>query len=309
MPRGLFTQSAIVLTERALTLEAVERALAPFAPTRREATKEASWLSAGTELVVRMKPEQNGMLLVDVLDDRWPDTMGDPKGDADLFGAWSMGGFGPLVFPGGLARAASHAIAFPGAKQAIDAHTSFVRIRTTYVLGQGQDAKTIPEAWDGLFETLFVAKVARALLELEGALAFFDPNAEIVLPAEEIDASFAQAKELAIAPVDLFAHVRLFGIGDAQGWTLMDTVGMERFFLPDVEIAIDESVDPDDAASFLRGVAIHLVENGDVLAADTRVAGLGSHYQVLRKERALVDPPRAVVRLVPEGVDVPAGLL
>lgn len=309
MPRGLFTQSAIVLTDRALTLEVVERALASFAPTRREATKQASWLSAGTELVVRMKPEQNGMLLVDVIDRRWPDAMGDPKEDVDLFGAWSMGGFGPLVFPGGLARAGNHAIAFPDAAKAIDRHASFIRIRTTYVLGQGQDAKAIPDAWDGLFETLFVVKVARALLELEGTLAFFDPNAEILLPADEIDASLAQAKELAIAPVDLFAHVRLFGIGDAEGWTLMDTVGLERFFLPDVEIAIDESVDPDDAASFLRGVALHLLESGDVLPAATRVEGLGSHFVVHRKERGLVDPPRAVVRLVPEGVEVPVGLL
>ena len=66
---------------------------------------------------------------MDVLESLWPDSMGDPKEDVDLFGAWSMGAFGPLAFPGNLKRAAEQAVAFEGAAAAVSAHRAFVRLR------------------------------------------------------------------------------------------------------------------------------------------------------------------------------------
>jgi hypothetical protein len=43
-------------------------------------------------------------MAIDTVDRPWPDDMGDPKENAEVFAAWSMGHFGPYTYPGGLQR-------------------------------------------------------------------------------------------------------------------------------------------------------------------------------------------------------------
>ncbi|MBZ0120295.1 MAG: DUF4261 domain-containing protein [Sandaracinaceae bacterium] len=307
MPRGYFTQSAMVLFEKAPSIDDVARAIAELEPRQREMdAKSTQWMSSATDLLVGFRPEAHGELAIDVVDAPWPDEMGDPESDADLFGAWTMGSFGPLVFPGNLERAAQQAVAFEGAEALTQKHGGFVRLRTTYVIGAGEDAKVVPDNWDPMEELMAILGASRALLELPGALAYFDPNAEVILPREALDSAIAHSMALKLPPIDLFSHVRLFQI-DEQ-WSLMDTVGLERFFLPDIEIAIDQRIDPNQAAEFLRNVSLFLLAKGPVVKAGHTMDGPGGRYVASEREESLVEPPRKVVRLVPEGATLPADL-
>ena len=163
MPRGFFTQSTTVLFSQAPSIDAIEEALAPLGAsiTRRET--EPGWLSGGTELLVPFGESPAGTLHVDVVDQAWPDGMGHPEEAADLFGAWTMGAFGPLAFPNNLARAAQQAVAFPGAKEAVAGHGAFVRLRTSYLVGAGPDAPIMPEGWSPLAEIDAMLQIVRPL--------------------------------------------------------------------------------------------------------------------------------------------------
>ena len=182
-----------------------------------------NWELGGPSLTVGYRPEVNGVILVDVVDHVWPDDMGDPEETPMLFGAWSAGHFGPFASPGGLARAGEQSWSWPDGKDVPEKHKAFLRIRSSYVLGSGDDAPVAPEDYDPKDELLFVTKVARALLELDAALAYFNPNGEVLMGREVLDGALAYAQKSGFPPLDAWANIRLFGI-DPQ-WKLMDTVG------------------------------------------------------------------------------------
>src|SRR5213595_2300860 len=104
MAKGFFTQGAAVLLSRAPTLDEIERLLHSFRIVRRDDEGGKPDLS-GPSVILAFRPEVNGYVSVDLQSRPWPDHMGDPKSDPMLFGAWSMGHFGPLAFPGSLERA------------------------------------------------------------------------------------------------------------------------------------------------------------------------------------------------------------
>lgn len=296
MPRGFFTQSAAILFDEPPPLDVLAERLVG---ADRYGKPTSSWMSSHEELVLRFDEARNGTLVVDVVDSAWPDGMGDPKDDPDLFGAWTMGAFGPQAFPGNLARATEHAMALPDAGATVSRHRAFVRLRTCYVLGAGPEAPILPEGWSGLAELEPLFDAARRLLELPGALAYFDPNGEVLASAEEIDATFASARAQEIPPIDLYTNVRFFEIGDRAGWSLMDTVGMDRFLLPDVELAFPRTVDANDVGSFLRDVQLYFLERGEAIPEGDEIEGPGGTYRALVRAKSFVPAPRAVVRLVP----------
>ena len=313
MPRGFFTQSATVLFTRAPSIDAIEAALSSLGCSVDRRETNAGWLSGGTELLVPFGEAPEGHVHVDVLDVPWPDSMGDPKEDADLFGAWSMGAFGPLAFPGNLKRAAEQAVAFEGARAAVSAHRAFVRLRTSYLVGRGTDAPMLPEGWSGLAELDALLQLAAPLLELPGALAYFDPNAEVIASPERARTLLAEGEGEGQdegeggPPLELFSHVRLFVIDEE--WTLMDTVGLDRLFLPDLEAVFTKATDPNVVADMLRSASAYLIANGAVIEDGHTLDGPEGTLRVHASESSLGQPPRAVLRLVPEGVALPAGVL
>lgn len=52
----------------------------------------------GGSVTLSFRPEVNGQVLVDTVDQPWPDSMGDPQKDPMIFGAWSMGNSALLPF-------------------------------------------------------------------------------------------------------------------------------------------------------------------------------------------------------------------
>jgi hypothetical protein len=304
MPRGPFTQSAMILFETPPTHDSVALALAAFEPRERTLPDDGGWMGSPRDLLIAFRP--GGELAIDVRAEVWPDGMGDPEEAAALFAAWGTGAFGPLVFPGNLERAVQQAHALDDAAGLADKHKAFVRLRTTYAIGQGKDAKLMPDDWDPMQELLALVGVSRALLDVPGALAYFDPNAELLLPKAEIDEALAHADQAQVPPLDLFTHVRFFRID--EGWAVMDTLGMDRFFLPDLEIAFTKSVDPAKAADFLRNVQLYVLKNGPVIEEGHLVDGPEGKLRALKREQGLVEPPRPVIRFVPDGVELPKGL-
>ena len=175
MPKGMFSQGMMVLTDGTTAAEDVSRALAKFKVIK-QAPPEATptWMGGHGDWIISMRAEVNGYVVVDRLAVAWPDGMGDPQaGDNDagmgqsmLFAAWSMGFLGPHTFPGNLARARQFAPAYEqsAAADAAGRHCGFLRVRSSYVFGGGDDAKVLPEDYDPRGELWFLTTICRALV-------------------------------------------------------------------------------------------------------------------------------------------------
>ncbi len=291
---SLFSQSAYILVFKAPTLDELAKVLAPFGPLGpTEAPADGHWALGGASFIID-HPEGGGRVLVDVVDKRWPDDMGDPVQDPVLFAAWSAGGFGPAVFPGNLERAGKQAWAWRQASGAVRSHQAFVRLRSTF----GEAGP--PEGHDARQELLFLTRIAQPILALQTSLAFFDPSGETLRPRGFVDQALADCDADGVAPLDLWINVRIGRLTD--GWMLMDTVGMGQLGLPDIEACFKADAYTFEAVdSFLRQVSEYLVDAGDVLGNGDGIEGPGGiSWECVRAEQGLNAPPRATVRLLPE---------
>lgn len=278
----------MALFNAAPPLEEVERALATIGAAER-VSPTAGWLGGFPGLVLHSNRTNEGRIVVDVVDRPWPDTMGHPQADPDLFSCWCLGGFGSHVYPGSLERAAQHAYAAPGVQALVSRHRAFVRVR-----------KTAPPSAEPLTDLAQLVAVARALLELPDALAYFQPNGEVVLDRAALAASIEHAERTGVPALELHVNVRLWRVEDASGWILMDTVGLEQVLVPDLEALCDPSRhDENTVARFLRNVSLYQLRHGDVLAGGDTLDGPGGKWRVERVDESRVAPPRPVVRLTP----------
>jgi len=122
------------------------------------------------------------------------------------------------------------------------------------------------------------------------------------------EGSLAHAERAKVPPLDLYTHVRLFNL-DGDALALMDTVGMDRFFLPDAEVAVAAAIDPNDGARFLRNLSLHHLGKEKAVPDGHTVDGPGGRYRAHHRKESLAPPPRAVVRFAPEFVKVPDGFV
>lgn len=309
MPKGFFTQGMAVLLERPVELGDVLSHLGDFEIARTVEERGDAWLGQ-PGVVVAMRPEVNGYVVVDIVDEPWPDAMGDPEGEPDLFAAWSMGWFGPFVFPGNLERAVAMSFNWDGAGEAVDKHRSFLRIKSTYVLGADKDALVMPEDYEPIAELRHVTRIAEALLRLPQALAYFNPNGEVLRSLEGLLEDIAWHEEQGVLPLPLWSNVRLFNL--EPGWTAMDTVGMEQLDVDDHEACFrPESFDLGDVAGFLRNATEYIREQGPVVQdGDTMDGPNDTRWQAQTEMESLAPRPRTVTRWLPQdGSKPPARLL
>lgn len=298
MAKGIFTQGLVVLLKNAVTLDEVEARLGGYEILGRKAASESQEIS-GPSLVVSYRPECNGTVSIDVFPSPWPDHMGDPKTEGQLFASWVMGHFGPFTYPGGLERACAQSWRWSGAKEAVLDHTAALRLRTSYIFGAGGTAPIIPEDYDPKEELLFLTNLAAKFSELPGAICYFDPSGEILLPYTCLLDSLRHHETHDLPPLDAWTNVRLFNLTD--DWALMDCVGLAQLDACDHEVAFPKQLaEPQDVDSFIRNVALYLLKKGDIIKDGDTIDGPANlKWQARHFEAGLNDPARRVLRWLP----------
>jgi hypothetical protein len=299
--KGFHTAGAAVLFRSAPRADAVASALAALPECGPLPAPAAfDWMGGAPGFAASFP--RGGRLVAQVYDRPWPDGMGDPKTDPDLFAAWTMGFFGPFAYPGGLARAARQSWGWKGARDAVAAHRSFVRLGVTYVAGAAPDQPVLPGGYDAPDELRRLTDVGLALAGLDGALAWFDPSGEVLMSAEMLRVSLG--REL---PLDAWSNVRMNRLGDLAPWMLMDTVGLLQLDRDDLEACFDDRVEPNAVAAFLRNVSLYLLKSKAVIADGNTLDGPGGRWRAWAAQ-SLTDPPRPALRMFPDGATPPVEL-
>ncbi len=316
MPRGIYTQCVCVLLKETVALDAVADALKTFSLKDKHAAAD-HWAQGGPAVSLHFRPEVNGAALVDVVDHVWPDAMGNPKNETELFSAWTDGHFGPITYPGSLLRAMQQSWTWKEGRTAVEDHRAFLRIRTTYTLGAAPGAPLFPEGWDTVAELQFLTKVVRALLELPQAICYFNPSGEVLLDLKTMQAQLASAAEDNQVPVDLWVNIRRYTM-EPTG-ELMDTVGNGQLNaiasvgavddLRDVEaIYPAEKYDPLDVHYFLRDLTQYLYEKGDVIRDGHTINGPGDiEWEATLHDEPVTPPKRRTVRVGPANGEIITG--
>lgn len=299
MPKGFFTQSVMVLLERPITLDTLAECLKDLDGARRVERAGSTWMG-GTGFVLPMRPEVNGAVIVDLVDRPWPDHMGDTKHETDLFSAWTMGWFGPFTYPDNLARAQAMSFTWEEATEISAKHRAFVRIKSSYVLGDvAQDAPVMPADYAALPELEYVTELARAVLRAPGALAYFNPNGEVLRSRAALDEEIAWHAARDLPPLAIWSNVRLFKLNES--WSMMDTVGMEQLDVVDQEACfLSSRFNPQEVDRFLRNATNYVRENGAVIQDKDTMDGPGEiRWQAYHFEDSLAPRPRNVLRWLP----------
>jgi hypothetical protein len=303
MAKGFFTQSACLLTDGSTSFEHIKAALKKGKfDIVKELPTHQNWHFSGPTLIVAYLPEVNGYVSVDVVDKIWPDAMGDPKSDPMTFGAWSMGQFGPLTFPRGLARAGQHAWNWQPGRTVAEQHRGFIRIRLSYAFGAKDDDPIFPNDIDPLAELRFVSRIVLALFKAPGAICYYNPNGEVLRDEASFREVWDGCEREHKTPLALWMNVRFFNLDDKLGF--MDTVGNGQLDLQDVEAIYPKvNYEPGVIDYYLRNVTHYLMELGRPLQTGEDIDGPGESnlsWTIEAHDNGIVDPPRRLLRLYPK---------
>lgn len=312
MPRkGLFTASTCILLAQPVPLDTVETCLADFSIMGRTQSRNVSVPGEPT-LLLPLGDHEHGRVIVDVIDQPWPDHMGDPQTDPALFSAWSMGFFGPFTYPGNLERSVQQAWVWPEAGATVAQHQAFIRIRTTYAVGARNSDPVMPADYDPLEELTAITSVALRMGALPEALCYFNPNGESLCPMATLVSAWARYQDGGPLPLDVWSNRRLFRLQDLAGWVIMDTVGMAQFDTLAYEMREHEACflstyyDANEVALFLLNTAHLFVTKRPPIFDGTTTDGPGGLWRAQGHDTSLLAPPRRVWRWVPQdGVAVP----
>lgn len=303
--KGFYTQGFVVLTDRLVGIEEL-RPLLPEFPFLRTAPASEEWAFGGETAVIGFRPEVNGMVILDTVEQVWPDHMGHPQENPTIFGAWSMGHFGPLTFPRGLERAVAQAWTWPAARERVLQHRAFIRLRLTYIAGAGLEAAVMPADYESRAELEFVTDIVRCVLRHPAAICYFNPGGEKVLPAEQVDGLANHNRQHKLPSLNVWTNVRLFNLSET--WLLMDCVGNGQLDLADHEFAFPRNaLEPAEVDRRIRDTTLYLLQKGDVIQDGHTIDGPGGKKWIARKvDEPVVAPPRPVLRWVPaDAGDIP----
>lgn len=120
--------------------------------------------------------------------------------------------------------------------------------------------------------------------------------------------AFLQAAKDDVALFEGPMNVRLFRVdGRARGETLMDTLGLRTFGVPDLQLhyvasgpGVEGGLEPGRVAALLYDTGKYLFERGDVIESGHTVQGLvGEERWPCQHERSLARPERLVLDIDP----------
>lgn len=301
MAKSLFTQCACLLTEGHVAYDQLKAAVASDFEIAKEVALGKDWRFGGPTMILPFRPEVNGYGAVDVVEQVWPDSMGDPKAEPMTFGAWSLGQFGPLTYPGGLARAGQHGWAWAPAAKIAEGHRGFVRVRTSYGFGAAPDALVMPKDYDPLAEMHFLDRVVVTLLEVPAVLCYFNPNGEVLRDRDSFHDVWEECLKQQYLPLPLWVNIRFFTLNEKL--CFMDSVGNGQLDIPDIEAVFPKArYRPADVDYYLRNITHYLLDTDRELKTGEAIDGPGEtglSWMIERHENGIVAPPRRVLRLFP----------
>ncbi|PHS11019.1 MAG: hypothetical protein COA78_10705 [Blastopirellula sp.] len=299
MPKGLFTQTVCLLLRRPVTLDQIEAALGSETKLARIDACE-HWAFGQESLMLEFDAEKQGRILFDLLEHPWPDGMGDPEKEPMIFGAWSLGNFGPATYPQGLQRAAQHCYFWEEAGEEVAKHNAVLRVRVTYATGTTPDAPMLPDGYSPLEELNSLMSCVSAIAKLDEVICYFNPSGEVLRPVEQMAKILEQATTHGIPPLELWTNVRMYGLNSE--WSMMDTVGNMQVDVPDVEAVFrSQQYDPNKVAGFLGQVTLYLMQTDKEVSTDDTLDGPGKvQWKFEQRDQALAEPPRKIIRITPE---------
>ncbi len=304
--KGFVTQCLCVLFEELPSLEEVTASLGRFEVLGKvEAQKE--WAFGGPSVVVSYRSEVNGRVAVDLVSRPWPDGMGDPVQESALYGAWTMGQFGPGTYPGCFERACDQSWAWPEAAEVAQKHRGFIRVRSGYAWGQDPSMTVIPDDYAPLAELVFLTNIIAPLLGLPGSMCFFNPNGEVLRDHNIFNDIVEWSVENKLPPLELWSNIRVFKA--TETWMVMDTVGNGQLDLPDCEACFTEDgYECQTVDTFLRNITLEMIRKGQIFKTGDTLEGPGNkQWKLELREDPCVNPPRQVIRATPvDGSEVPA---
>jgi hypothetical protein len=175
---------------------------------------------------------------------------------------------------------------WPGARAAVDRHRSSILVSE---LKPGSDDRAERlERWNG---------VLRALIELTPCMALqWMSSQKLVDPKDWLQALDGPDA----TPLLGALNVRLFNVMErVKGELVMDTLGLEVFDLPDLQLHF-VGLEPSAVAALLYGCAAYVFEQGDVIEDGHTVQGLEPDQRWrAQHEVSLVGPERAVIDFDP----------
>jgi hypothetical protein len=303
MAKGLFTQGFCLLTDGTTTLDH----LRPLLEEKdyeivKQAPPQKDWRFGGPTLVVSVEPEVNGYVAIDVVNERWPDSMGNPKDDSKTFAAWTSGHFGPFAFPGGLIRAGEQSWSWEGGRNVVTEQRGFVRLRMSYSFGAKDKDLVLPKDYDALAELLFLSQMVLPLLRAPGVLCYFNPSGEVLRDQDTFRQLWKACKEQEKIPLGLWCNIRFYKVNERLN--LMDTVGNGQLDLQDVEAFFPNDLcKPEEIDLYLQNVSIYLMGLDRPLQTGEEIDGPGEHelswtLEVLKN--GTIEPPRRTIRLYPK---------
>jgi hypothetical protein len=304
MAKGCFTQGATLLTNARITLDAVGDALRQqgFDTLKEEFPAPEEWAFRGPTVTIPFLPQVNGYATVDLVDRPWPDAMGDPKSDPSIFGAWSMGFFGPFAFPGGLTRARQHAWSWPAGRDIAESHSGFLRIRLSYALGAKEDEPILPADYHPVAEMMFLSRAVLALFKVPGVLCYFNPNGEVLCDEQSFRKVWEPCAERRQLPLSLWTNVRFSKFSESLGF--METVGNAQLDIRDIEAVFPMNrYVPADVDYYLRNVTHYLLELDREMQTGEDIDGPGEtnlSWTMEVLDEGVIAPPRRVLRLYPK---------
>jgi hypothetical protein len=303
MAKGMFSQGVCLLTNGKTTMDAIKEALnAGGFEVVKETPANEHTAFGGPTVIVPYLPEVNGYAAVDVVNEPWPDSMGDPKADPITFGAWSFGNFGPLAFPSGLARAGQHSWSLEQGRTVAEGHRGYIRARISYVFGARDDFPVMPKDYQPIPEMMFLSRMVLALFDVPGVICYYNPNGEVLRDSANFCEVWDACEKQENVPLPLWMNVRFFNLNERLG--LMDTVGNGQLDLRDVEALFPfDKYEPGDVSYYLRNVTHYLLGLDREMKSGEAIDGPGESdpgWTVEVLDAGAVEPPRRVLRLYPK---------
>jgi hypothetical protein len=297
----IFVETMVLLLRSAPTLDEIKSVLGDFKINKVRNQGIDTWEHCGPALFLEYREEYFGQYVIDIVDRPWPDELDYDKPDTKLHKAWREGCFGISTCPGALERAAEQSWVWPEGREQIKQAKAFLRVRTTFMLDRDEEFEEddwIPEDYDAPEELMEIHTIVSALFNLPQVICYFNPQGEVLRDAK----SFEEADDLyydnELPALELWCNVRLFRVNEE--WTMMDTVGNSQIGVPDLEaVFFADAYSPAEVDELLRLTTMCFLENPD-FDGESMQDEKGTTWKMTHHADSICDPPRQVVRLIPD---------